>query len=456
MTLIEQLQNKLQEWHGKAKAILDRAAAETRALTPEERVDYDAAEKEIENVAADKSRAERQSARETDTGRKRVDLPPANQGVDDLPVAKTPLSKLGAISNAEVVNRFGKPRLFKGDDGPKNTFASGMWLLAALYGNASARRWCQDQGMPLIRDAASESINTQGGFLVPSVLENMIIDLREEYGVSRQEAYVHPMSSDAVSIPRRAGGLTAYAVGENSEIADSTKLWDQVSLVARKWGVLVKYSSEIAEDAIISIAEDLSREIAYAFAVKEDECLFNGDGTSTYHGIRGVRSKIIDGTHTAGAKDAATAHDTFAEIDAADLATVMAALPKYAERNAKWYVSQPGWNLVFQRLLAAGGGNSMDNLTGKPIRAYLGYPVVITQSMPTSTGDLSDVAMILFGDMRAAATIGTRRGVTLKASEDRYFEFDQLAIRGTTRFDINVHDLGDNTLGGPIVALIGE
>src|SRR4029077_10220309 len=106
---------------------------------------------------------------------------------------------------------------------------------------------------------------TQGGFLVPEVLERAIIDLREDYGVFRQLARIRPMASDFVTIPRRTGGLTAVPIGEGSDITESTKGWNNVNLTARKWAVLAKYSSELAEDAIISIAEDLSGEIAYAF-----------------------------------------------------------------------------------------------------------------------------------------------------------------------------------------------
>ena len=32
----------------------------------------------------------------------------------------------------------------------------------------------------------------------------------------------------------------------------------------------------------------------------------------------------------------------------------------------------------------------------------------------------------------------------------------QVAVLGTERVDINVHDLGDNTNAGPLIALIGE
>src|SRR5678815_3411213 len=181
----------------------------------------------------------------------------------------------------------------------------------------------------MIRNAQSEGSNTAGGFLVPDVMERTIIDLREDYGVFRQLARIRPMSSDHMVIPRRSSGLTAVPIGEGVEITDSTKLWNNVTLTARKWAVLTKYSSEIAEDAVISIAEDLASEIAYAFAYAEDNAGFNGDGSSTYHGITGIVKKFTNqvsaGASTyAGALDAASGHDTFAEIDATDLINLTA------------------------------------------------------------------------------------------------------------------------------------
>jgi len=58
--------------------------------------------------------------------------------------------------------------------------------------------------------------------------------------------------------------------------------------------------------------------------------------------------------------------------------------------------------------------------------------------------------------------LGDRRGVTIGMStegtvgSDNLFEQDCSAIRGTTRFDINVHDVGTATVAGPVVALIGK
>lgn len=387
----------------------------------------------------------------------------ANRDTQSRKVPPAEVRNEGAGARVQIVNQMrpAKLRAFTGVDAEQNAYRAGMWAVATLWNNSKAKQWCKDHGMPMILNAAVEGDDAKGGFLVPDVMERAVIDLREQYGVFRQLARIRPMSSDFMTVPRRAGGLTAYALGEAADFTVSDKSWSAVNLTARKWGVLAKYSSEIAEDAIISIADDLASEIAYAFAVAEDGAGFNGDGTSTYHGITGVVTKmqaVIGAGQLAGAVDAATNHDTFAEIDATDLTTVMAKLPLYASMrpDCAWICSQPAWSLVFQRLQAAAGGNTKTDVAGKMIDSYLGYPVIKSQAMPTSTGDLSDKVMLFFGSVSAAISMGTRRGVTLAVSMDRYFESDQIGIRGIERFDINVHDIGDATTAGPLVALIGE
>ncbi|GMQ95826.1 MAG: hypothetical protein BMS9Abin14_287 [Gammaproteobacteria bacterium] len=349
------------------------------------------------------------------------------------------------------MRRYKALRAFKAQ-GEEAAYRSGMWARAALFGDDTARRWIAEHG---VRQGV-EGVFAQGGAIVPDEMSQAIIDLRETFGIARSAVRVVPMASDTMLIPRRTGGVTAEFVGENTEPTASNKTWDQVQLTAKKLGAQCKFSSEYAEDAIIDVAEDLANEIAYAFAEKEDDTLFNGDGTSSYGGIVGIRVKIIDGNHGAGAVDAASGTNTYAEVAQADLESIMAPLPQYAEGDARWYVSQPGKTLVFDALAAAAGGTTMMMLGDRPQPAYLGYPITISQKMSTSTGDLENVAMILFGDMMKAVTMGDRRGFRVRLLEERYAELDQLAVVAFERFDIVVHDLGDGTTAGPIVALIGN
>ena len=85
--------------------------------------------------------------------------------------------------------------------------------------------------------------------LVPEQMMASVIDLREQYGVFRQEATIVPMGRDTVNWPRRTGGLTAYFVGENTALTESQVSWDNVNLTAKKLGVLTRFSTELDEDS---------------------------------------------------------------------------------------------------------------------------------------------------------------------------------------------------------------
>jgi HK97 family phage major capsid protein len=106
-------------------------------------------------------------------------------------------------------------------------------------------------------------------------------------------------------------------------------------------------------------------------------------------------------------------------------------------------------------LASVSGGITTTVVDGKVTPWFLGFPVQLTQVLPQDTGSLASKIMLLFGDMSLAAAIGDRRQVTLARSLSTYFPTDQVAIRGTERVAINVHDLGDNTTAGPLVGLVG-
>jgi HK97 family phage major capsid protein len=78
--------------------------------------------------------------------------------------------------------------------------------------------------------------------------------------------------------------------------------------------------------------------------------------------------------------------------------------------------------------------------------------VIFSQVMPSTEANSQICALL--GDYRMGSAMGDRRSLTLALSTEYKFAEDQLAIRGTDRFDINVHDVGSTTVAGPIVGLI--
>ena len=413
----------------------------SRPLTDDETRKYDSLMDEAAGAAKEQTRCQQlideKAALSLTTGRRSAPSAAVGAIVEPLkPVEIRTLRRAKAL------------RSFKGADAQRDAYTAGQWLLATVGGDTRAAQWCADNGIET--RALATTTNSLGGYSVPEVLESTIIDLREERGVARRSLRVMPMSTDSHIIPRRASGLTAYFVAENAEITASDKGWDAVQLVARKLAVLCRYSSELNEDSILSIADDLASEIAYAFADKEDECGFNGDGTSTYGGIVGLKSGTL-----AGSKVTAAAGNTgFGTLDLEDFEAMVGKLPQYASAGARWYVSNVGWANSMLRLAEAAGGNTVAQIAGGAPKQFLGYPVEIVQVMNSTLGaQTSTDGLAYLGNLQLAATMGTRRGISIQVDGSRYFEFDQLAIRGTERFDINYHERGTSTVAGPVIML---
>jgi HK97 family phage major capsid protein len=390
-----------------------------------------------------------------------------------------PESETDDFSVPATVKRYSSLKNFTGPAADEKAYRFGMFCLG-VYGKKHGIDFCLKHNIPLVAGTGDvqtktshENVNTSSGFLVPDEFQNDLIDLREKFGVFRQNARVVPMASDTRTDPRRVNGVTAYFVGESAAASVSDKSWDRVRLTAKKLMVFTKYSNELNEDAVLNIGDDLAGEIAYAFALKEDQCGFLGDATANYGGIQGVIPKLqaVDGTPanilgitTASGAGYATKYDS---ITLTDFNRLVATLPEFADvpGRAKFYCSKFFWGSVMMRIATAAGGNRVFQIletTNK--KSFLGYDVVITQVMPKASA--VNQVCCLFGNLAMAARLGDRRQTTIHMSEHALnaFEQDEVVIRGTERFDIVVHDVGDavgkprsdqaGAIAGPIVGLI--
>jgi HK97 family phage major capsid protein len=247
-------------------------------------------------------------------------------------------------------------------------------------------------------------------------------------------------------VPRRVSGFETYFVGENEDIDESETSVDQIRLEAKKLASMTKFSSELNEDAVIAVADFYAREFAYALALREDQCGFLGDGTSTYGGIVGLANAL-----NAGSIKIANGITTAANLTLASFEEVVADLPEFNGIDPAWYVHKSVYHRTMGRLQVAAGGNTVSDIASGPVREFLGYPVRFINSLPKTVA--TNVKVAYFGDLAMAATMGTRRGITLAADASVYFKQDALALRVTERFDINVHERGTATEAGPIIAL---
>lgn len=338
-------------------------------------------------------------------------------------------------------------KAFVGDNAEKEAYVAGRFAMAAIYNHQPSLDWCVRNGV--INTMSGGISGNKGGFLVPDEMERSLVRLRQQYGVFERYARPYPMSSDNVTVPRLLDDADAYWVGETDETTASDADLGGAEVVAKKLGSLVKVSSELDEDSVVELGDMITDGMALKMAKKADQAGFNGDGSSSYGGITGLKNAL----NSAAIYDAPTGNTGAKTLDLDDFESVMGMLPEYDMANPVWFVHKTVYAASMARLQLAAGGNTVSNLASGPVREFLGYPVVFTQVMPSTIAGSPSTILAYLGDLRLAATFGRRRGMRVKLSEDRYLEHDLIGVFATQRLGINVHERGETENTRPIIAL---
>lgn len=348
----------------------------------------------------------------------------------------------------------GRLRAFEDNDrGEKEAYVTGRWFAANFLNHGGSDKWLKDHGFT---NAMSGGDNDQAGVLVPVETSRTIIRLVEQYGVVRRFMSIEPMGSDRKVVPVRVSGMTAYPVAEtntNNEGSNtgtqSNPTYKNIELVARTWKAWCKMSDQLNEDAFVDMGEQIAIESAQAFAYAEDNAGFNGDSTSTHHGITGVLNAVKAGS----IYTAATGNTAFSTLDLSDFETMVGQLPDYPGIDPAWFISKEGYYASMHPLMMAAGGNTTANYENGGGPRFLGLPVVFTNVLNKTLTAQVDTKIAVLGDLRMGAKFGDRRMMTMSTTDQRYWDEDQIAVKATERFDINVHSTGTASEAGAILVL---
>lgn len=352
---------------------------------------------------------------------------------------------------------YGKARHFKGADAQEKAYRFGNWF-AGVCGADWALDNCKKLGIRT-KTTHVEGVNSLGGALVPDEFSADIINLKDEYGVARGAFRLEPMGSDTKHVPISLNGVNVVFTGEAQTLPTQELNWSTVTLTARKATALLYASNELNEDAAVNLGDWIAGEIARGFAKKEDDCGFNGDGTSAFGGIMGARPRIVQasggapsvGTFAGGFYKANTT--TWGGITIAMITEFMSRLPSYARSGAAWYCHPAFADAVLGRLSVTLGGSAVMDFSDSLTRRAFGYPIVEVDVMPDVAAN--NIPVVLFGNLAQAGLFGDRRQMAITTTDTGAgtFETDRIAIRGIERFDINVHSAGSSTAAGPYLAL---
>jgi HK97 family phage major capsid protein len=258
--------------------------------------------------------------------------------------------------------------------------------------------------------------NRDGGYLVPTQVSYVIIDLLEKFGDYTKLGQRVTMTSDLVEYPNLLSRFTGYWIGEGQAPTESQMTMGQIELHAKDLGAYAQFSQKLLNDSAVNIAQLAVQLFADALAEKIDDAVVNGDGTNGYGGFTGLLPalKAVDGTisNIKGLKVATG--NAWSEITLDDLRGVKALLRGDFRSGARWFMSQQFYDTVVEPKILAAGGTTPDNIQNGAALKLLGYPIEIIKKMPTT--EANSQVCCLFGDLNRAAYFGSKENLMIAST----------------------------------------
>jgi HK97 family phage major capsid protein len=306
----------------------------------------------------------------------------------------------------------------------------------------------KDNDLDIIGKVMTGTVNASGGALVPTEFVPSLIYLTEQYGVAKKVANVTRMTRDVQSFPRLCSIQSFAFAAQGGSISAGDPGLDNVELTAKKAGRITRVASELLEDAAVSVADVVARQMAESYAKLVDQCYIIGDGTSTYGGFSGLVGALPSGAYIAQGTS-----NTWSAQVVSDFTGLMGSVENVDSARLAFICSRQYYFQVMMKLDVS-ASQFKDLRTGNIGNAdgvFLGYPVYFSQVMPTATA--TSQKCVYFGDFAGGSMIGERRDMRLESSDQRYWDTDEIGWKATARFAVDVHGDGKGSTYGPIVAL---
>jgi HK97 family phage major capsid protein len=305
-------------------------------------------------------------------------------------------------------------------------------FFTAIWHNTDATP-ANNEKLQRLRNAFSEKVPSEGGFLVPETLRAELLKVALETAIVRSRARVIPMESLRVPFPAVDdtshassvfGGIVAYWTEEGADLTATNPKFGRIVLEAKKLTAYTEVPNELVADSVSSFQAYLDDLFPEALAFYEDVGFFQGSGAGEPQGFLNAAAAV------SVTKETGQAADTIVWENIVKMYSRM--LPGSLGR-AVWLANNDTFPELATMALSVGTGGSAiwlnNGVTGPPM-TILGRPVIFTEKAET-IGDAGDINFVDFGYY----LIGDRQVMTASSSPHYKFQADKTAYRIIERVD---------------------
>lgn len=389
---INEVLNQKGKVYDKMTSLIDKVEAENRDFNAEEKEVYEKMEAEFSALDERAKRMDKIAQIESSIDR----------GVEEIASKR-------ALESGKPVNAFSK-------DAYKEAFNE-----YARKGKAIADS--------KILNALQVGTNSEGGYIVPTEFETMLVAALQDINEFRNYCSVISTGGDR-NIPVEATLGSATWTAEEAAYTESDAAFGQVVLGAHKLGTIIKVSEELLNDSFFDVASYLATNFGKRFGLAEEAAIVSGSGSGQPTGL--------DASAGTGITAAATT-----AITADELLDVYHDLGRPYRNNATWVMNDSTAKLL--RKLKDGNSQYLwqPGLQAGQPDMLLGRPVIASSAM--SAAAATNVS-VLFGDL-SYYTIAERSGRVLQRLNELYAANGQVGFRMFERLD------GKNTLTAALTKL---
>lgn len=285
-----------------AQTILDKAAAEKRELTVEEREQYDAKIVQIDGLAEDIRRTEKMDALnaepQTRTQENSQKNPMASVGMTDKEIQKYSLVR--AI-NAAVGTLQGNPKAWAGAGLEKEASDA----VAKRFGREPRSFFLPNDVIVGEKRDLVVGTPSAGGYLVQTQYLPMIELLRNRMILAQAGVRMLTGLVGDIAVPKHTAAGTGYWVAESNAPTESAQTLGQVVLTPHSFGAFSDISHKLLVQSSIDVEGFVRDDLARVIALGIDYAGLHGDDSADPNQPDGVASTSGIGAVTGGTNGAA-------------------------------------------------------------------------------------------------------------------------------------------------------
>lgn len=292
--------------------------------------------------------------------------------------------------------------------------------------------------------AMNEGTGSAGGFIVPEEFAAEVNRIVEDFGLVPKLATKYPMGSDTLNVPRLGSSVSVSYPGETTAGTPSQPVLEQLQLLTKTLVGLTPMSNELLADANVDVVNLLTQLFAEAIAGEADK-----------QGLAGTGSPFTGILAETGVEEVTMATDTFADITPDDCRDMITKIKPWSLQGATFVMHRSIWAIIQKQKSSTGGDyyTSAANpiLTGvnqgfptAMAGTLWGYPVYLSDKMPSITDDAADTAFVVFGNLKHIYWGVRNGGMAIAISEhatigaDNLFEQNMSGVRATIRHAVAV------------------